>query len=394
MNFQVTKITQFIIVVLLFAFSGIATADEVKDLYTGKILVTDKSQATRVKAHRWAIEQVLTKVTGSREILENKTVQYEIRVKTANYIKSFTFDTDSQNRTFLIDKFDQTKIDQLIRNVGAAIWGQRRPRVAIWLVVEEGMTRRIVNSTDYPQISEVILQSAENRGLPSVIPDMDEKDKQAVFTSDIWAKFDGVVSNATARYDAEYFVMARLRAVDNFKEPEYKSGWLIDYSLFKGRQFLDKSTFNGEQFFVLKEMVNKVGDYFARQYAINNQKIQQQNIEFTINNLNSMIDLKKVENYLMELPPVKKVYLHEVNADQARFTLWLSGQGLDVIKGLSLLPNFQREQSPNAVEKVALSVEQQLEQLTKEYTDQNSNDGSLEKVNAQITELYYRWVAN
>lgn len=394
MNFQVTKITQFIIVVLLFAFSGIATADEVKDLYTGKILVTDKSQATRVKAHRWAIEQVLTKVTGSRDILENKTVQYEIRVKTANYIKSFTFDTDSQNRTFLIDKFDQTKIDQLIRNVGAAIWGQRRPRVAIWLVVEEGMTRRIVNSTDYPQISEVILQSAENRGLPSVIPDMDEKDKQAVFTSDIWAKFDGVVSNATARYDAEYFVMARLRAVDNFKEPEYKSGWLIDYSLFKGRQFLDKSTFNGEQFFVLKEMVNKVGDYFARQYAINNQKIQQQNIEFTINNLNSMIDLKKVENYLMELPPVKKVYLHEVNADQARFTLWLSGQGLDVIKGLSLLPNFQREQSPNAVEKVALSVEQQLEQLTKEYTDQNSNDGSLEKVNAQITELYYRWVAN
>lgn len=394
MNFQVTKITQFIIVVLLFAFSGIATADEVKDLYTGKILVTDKSQATRVKAHRWAIEQVLTKVTGSREILENKTVQYEIRVKTANYIKSFTFDTDSQNRTFLIDKFDQTKIDQLIRNVGAAIWGQRRPRVAIWLVVEEGMTRRIVNSTDYPQISEVILQSAENRGLPSVIPDMDEKDKQAVFTSDIWAKFDGVVSNATARYDAEYFVMARLRAVDNFKEPEYKSGWLIDYSLFKGRQFLDKSTFNGEQFFVLKEMINKVGDYFARQYAINNQKIQQQNIEFTINNLNSMIDLKKVENYLMELPPVKKVYLHEVNADQARFTLWLSGQGLDVIKGLSLLPNFKREQSPNAVEKVALSVEQQLEQLTKEYTDQNSNDGSLEKVNAQITELYYRWVAN
>lgn len=394
MNFQVTKITQFIIVVLLFAFSGIATADEVKDLYTGKILVTDKSQATRVKAHRWAIEQVLTKVTGSRDILENKTVQYEVRTKTANYIKSFTFDTDAQNRTFLIDKFDQTKIDQLIRNVGAAIWGQRRPKVAIWLVVEEGMNRRIVNSSDYPQISEVILQSAENRGLPSVIPNMDETDQQAVFTSDIWAKFDGVVNNATARYNAEYFVMARLRAVDNFKEPEYKSGWLVDYSLFKGRQFLDKSTFNGEQFFVLKEMVNKVGDYFASQYAINNQKIQQQNIEFTINNLNSMIDLKKVENYLMELPPVKKVYLHEVNADQARFTLWLSGQGLDVIKGLSLLPNFQREQSPNAVEKVALSVEQQLEQLTKEYTDQNSNDGSLEKVNAQITELYYRWVAN
>ncbi|GAB2993366.1 DUF2066 domain-containing protein [Psychrosphaera aestuarii] len=394
MNFQVTKITQFIIVVLLFAFSGIATADEVKDLYTGKILVTDKSQATRVKAHRWAIEQVLTKVTGSRDILENKTVQYEVRAKTANYIKSFTFDTDAQNRTFLIDKFDQTKIDQLIRNVGAAIWGQRRPKVAIWLVVEEGMNRRIVNSSDYPQISEVILQSAENRGLPSVIPNMDETDQQAVFTSDIWAKFDGVVNNATARYNAEYFVMARLRAVDNFKEPEYKSGWLVDYSLFKGRQFLDKSTFNGEQFFVLKEMVNKVGDYFASQYAINNQKIQQQNIEFTINNLNSMIDLKKVENYLMELPPVKKVYLHEVNADQARFTLWLSGQGLDVIKGLSLLPNFQREQSPNAVEKVALSVEQQLEQLTKEYTDQNSNDGSLEKVNSQITELYYRWVAN
>lgn len=392
MNAKVTLIYRFIIAVVFMASASFSYAVEVKGLYTGKILVTDKSQKTRVKAHRWAIEQVLTKVTGSREILENKTVQYEVRVKTANYIKSFTFDTDSQNRTFLVDRFDQTKIDALVRKVGASIWGKRRPKAALWLVLEEGLNRTIVNEHQFPQIAEVINQSGENRGLPLTLPAMDKQDRETVYSSDVWAKFDGIVSKASQRYEAEYFVMARLRAVDNFKEPEYQSGWLLDFSIFKDRRFLTKGTFNGDQFYVLKELVNSLGDYFASQYSVRNQQIKQQNIEFTISNLNNMLDLKLVEEHLTNLPPIKKVYLHEVNADQARFTLWLSGQGLDVVRALSLLPRFERIETQMVSQAPELSVDQQLDLLTKEYV---GTDNKLSKTNEdieQISTLNYKWI--
>jgi len=391
-NAKVTLIYRFIIAVLFLTSISFSYAVEVKGLYTGKILVTDKSQKTRVKAHKWAIEQVLTKVTGSREILNNKTVQYEIRVKTANYIKSFTFDTDSQNRVFLVDQFDQTKIDALVRKVGASIWGQRRPKAVLWLVLEEGINRTIVNEQEFPQIAEVINQSSENRGLPLTLPLMDEQDSETVYSSDVWAKFDGVVSKASQRYEAEYFVMARLRAVDNFKEPEYQSGWLLDFSIFKDRRFLTKGSFNGDQFYVLKELVNSLGDYFASQYSVSNQQIKQQNIEFTISNLKSMLDLKLVEKHLTNLPPIKKVYLHEVNADQARFTLWLSGQGLDVIRALSLLPNFERLETQSVSKAPELSVEQQLDLLTKEYTNSDTEAAGTNLDTKQISVLNYRWL--
>ena len=158
-------IIKLLLTVIVLLISTSAPAVEVENLYRGKILVTDKTQKTRVKAHRWAIEQVLTKVTGSRDILEDKTVQYEIRVRTANYIKSFSFVTDEQDRTFLVDEFDQTKIDQLIRKVNGAIWGQRRPLTSIWLVLEEGNRRQIVTQDNFPQLAEVLNQSAENRGV-------------------------------------------------------------------------------------------------------------------------------------------------------------------------------------------------------------------------------------
>ncbi len=381
---------QVVFVALVFCLgAGQALAVEVENLYRGKILVTDKSQQTRIKAHRWAIEQVLTKVTGSREILANKDVQYEIRVRTANYIKSFSFVTDEQNRIFLVDEFDQSKIDSLIRKVNGSIWGQRRPLTAIWLVVEEGQQRNFVTTADFPQLTEVAIQSAENRGLPVVIPAMTQEQRSQVYTSDVWARFDQIIYPQSKQIDAEHFVMARLRYVDAITEPEYKTGWLLDYQLFDGRQFLTEGSFNGEQFDVTKEMINELGDYFAKVYAINNNRIQQQEVTLIVNNLTSMLNLKAAEKHILDLPPVKKAYLQSVEGSTAKFKLWLSGQALDVVKALGLLNNFEQVEDTSVEQKQKLTVEEKLDQLSKDYI-------GLEQVNAVATPqqqqvLTYRW---
>lgn len=344
-----------------------AFAVEVTNLYTGKILVNDKSQKTRVKAHKWAIEQVLSKVSGNNHILENTVIKREILRNSASYIKSFAFKTDDQGRTFLVDQFYQIKIDELIKSVGGSLWGRRRPNTLVWLVIEEGVNRSIVELEQYPQLSEVLNQSSDDRGLPLVLPLMDSIDKEAIYSSDIWARFEEPVIAASIRYNVDNYIMARMRYVHSSKGNNYNKGWLLQFQLMKQSKPLLTGEFNGEQFSVIRQMVNNIGDYYAGEYAINSEQTGADNLELTLEGVPNVVALSKAESYLKSLPPVADVKLLKVHKHQVKFLLDLSGEGADVIRALSLLSEF--EKLKNTEDKTAtLSIDEQLNNLPKEYT--------------------------
>lgn len=394
MNFSI-KLLFIVSIFLVSCFH--AQAVEVENLYTGKILVTDKRQKTRVKAHRWAIEQVLAKVTGNREILKDKTIQREVRLRTANYIKSFTFVTDEQDRIFLVDQFDQKKIDRLLRNAGASIWGKRRPRTLIWLAIEEGLQRNLVRQIQYPQLSEMIQQSADDRGLPVLLPDVGDGGNQDIFPSDVWARFDRIVAKATEQYDVENYLMARMHYQPS-TEPAYKSGWRLEFQLMAGTRELTEGQFVGEQFEVIRDMSNAVGDYYAAQYAIKSEKLGSDEIYLSITGISSLVSLVEAEKYLSSLPPVSAVEMYKLSQQVAQFKLFLSGEGLDVIKALALLPEFEQVMEEDIRDKPqTLSVEQQLEKLTRDYYNQiEAQRSTTPAENSErrdvVVKLKYHWL--
>lgn len=387
-----------IIVFIIGLISFNSQAVEVDNLYTGRILVTDKTQKTRIKAHRWAIEQVITKVSGDREILKNRKIRQTVQTRTANYIKSFTFETDDQGRTFLVDVFDQTKIDQLLKSVGAAIWGQRRPSTIIWLAVEEGVGRSIIDKVQYPQITEFLYQSSENRGLPIKLPEMDDTDKSQVFSSDVWARFAQAVKAGSERYQTENIVMARMRFVNSQKEPEYKTGWLLEYELIDENGSLLTGEFNGEQYSILRSMINQIGDHFAEEYAIHSTSLGDNILELNLTGLENLVSLKQAESYLSSLPPVDTVNLQSISNNKAKFKLSLIGEGLDVIRALALLPEFEQVLIEQEEVKEELNNEQKLELLVQDYLQQvNKNQQAQSETNpeeaaAQVIQLEYKWL--
>lgn len=376
-------------------------AVEVENLYTGRILVTDKTQKTRIKAHRWAIEQVITKVSGDREILTNSKIRRVVQSQTANYIKSFTFETDEQGRTFLVDVFDQSKIDQLLKSVGAAIWGQRRPSTLIWLAVEEGIQRTLIDKDKFPQVTEFLYQSSDNRGLPIKLPLMDEQDIEAVFSSDVWARFNQAVVTGSERYQTENIIMARMRFVNADKEPEYKTGWLLEFELIDDNNSLLVGSFNGDQYTILRNMINQVGDHFAAEYAIHSTSLDDRVLELTLSDVNDLASLKKAEDFLTSLPPVDSVYLQTLNQGTVKFKLNLIGEGLDVIRALALLPQFeqvlieqeQTEQELNNEQKLDLLVQDYLNQVDQNRQTQNSA-ADLNNEIAPLVQLQYKWLGS
>lgn len=382
-----------VIVLLVFTTSFSAFSVEVENLYTGRILVTDKTQKTRVKAHRWAIEQVIAKVSGDRNVLKDKKIRRVVQTQTSNYITSFKFETDDQGRTFLVDVFDQSKIDGLLKSVGAAIWGKRRPSTAIWLAVEEGVQRTLINKALFPQLTELLYQTSDNRGLPVVLPLMDETDKTAVFSSDVWARFGRAVLDGSKRYDTESVVMARMRFVNSQKEPEYKTGWLLEFQLINQQQTLLTGEFNGEQFTIIRNMIDQIGDYFAAQYAIDSQALGDAELELSLQGITNLVELKQAEAYLSSLPPVGSIALTSLYEQQAKFTLSLIGEGLDVIKALALLPEFEQvlTQQQEVVE--TLSNEQKLELLVQDYLQQVDDKQQVQQQTEKTTvQLQYKWL--
>jgi len=399
MSVKLINSSKQILTLLLLCITFNVAAIEVDNLYTGKILVTDKTQKTRVKAHKWAIEQVLAKVTGNREILKDKTVQREIRLRTANYIKSFTFVTDDQKRTFLVDEFDQNKIDTLLRKAGASIWGKRRPKTLVWLVIEEGINRSIVRNELHPQLSEMILQSSDNRGVPVVLPLMTQQESNKIYSSDIWARFENVVARASQPYDVENYVMARMRYLGNTDEAG-RTGWLLEYQLMKEQDVLKVGQFNGEQFEVIRDMSNDIGDYYASQYAIKSEKLGADSIHISIMGISNVANLVAAENYLKSLPPVSHVEMKQLSKNSAEFELALSGEGLDVVKALALLPEFQQIiDTDGHEEQVTLSVEAQLDKLIQDYYRQvkpleKGETGDEAPPSNTHVRLVYTWLGN
>ena len=391
------QLVVFIIGFLTFSSQAV----EVENLYTGRILVTDKTQKTRIKAHRWAIEQVITKVSGDREILSNRKIRRVVQSQTANYIKSFTFETDEQGRTFLVDVFDQSKIDQLLKSVDAAIWGQRRPSTLIWLAVEEGIQRSIIDKEAFPQITEFLYQSSDNRGLPIKLPLMDEQDSEAVFSSDVWARFNQAIVTGSTRYQTENIVMARMRMVYTEKEPEYSSGWLLEFELIDDNESLLVGSFNGDQYTILRNMVNQIGDYFAAEYAIHSTSLDDRELELTLSGVNGLVSLKKAEDSLLSLPPVDSVYLQTLTGNSVKFKLSLVGEGLDVIRALALLPQFEQVLIEQEEIKQELNNEQKLDLLVQDYLNQIDQNRQTQHTNVDaeasakpLVQLQYKWLGS
>jgi aryl carrier-like protein len=151
-------------------------------------------------------------------------------------------------------------------------------------------------------------------------------------------------------------------------------------------------------------MINRVGDYFASAYAIDSEQVGADNLELILENVPNIVALTKAEKYLSSLPPVTDVQLMKVSKQQAQFYLNLSGEGLDVVRALALLPEFEKITDVEQKQPLkSLTIEQQLEILTREYLAQtqqaqqlNNSEGAenavVEDVKKKSITLKYKWL--
>lgn len=185
-------------------------------LYEGEVLVADTSDELRTDAERGALQAVLVKLTGRKNVLVGDVLR-DPQTPPAAFIQQFQYRggsrADGTDPLRFWAKFDSAAIDALLAESGVAVWPRTRPLTAVVLGLDEGGARRVLPADDVSSLIASIKASADARGLPIVLPLMDLRDRVAVGPQDLWGGFEDRIAAAADRYGAEAILYGTVTAV-------------------------------------------------------------------------------------------------------------------------------------------------------------------------------------
>jgi len=196
---------------LLLLLAAPAFSFTVEGLYSAEVAVEDQSAAQMLRAKKQGLGQVLVKVTGQTQSLNNARIRTAV-VDADDYLQRFSFATqltDGKPQAVIELAFDRLQVNQLIRDSGLPIWGTDRAAVLVWLVEDIQGTRQIVNDDGHPMVAQIMAQ-ADQRGMPLLWPLLDLEDQVAINAGDLWGLFRDTIKNASSRYQADAVLVGRM----------------------------------------------------------------------------------------------------------------------------------------------------------------------------------------
>lgn len=300
--------------ILLSCLSLFTQAVVVSDLYEVQVEVADQSQSSRTDALNEAIQQVLVKVSGNTETLQNETIQ-EKSSKPDRYVRSYSYTHNpTNNQLELKVHFAQNLIDELLRQTDQTIWGRSRPLILVWQAIEEGNNRFIV-STEQTAWHYEFERAMNERGIPVIWPSLDLEDKLALPVANLWGLFRDDISDASERYLTDAYMAGRL--------VKTTGGWHYA-GFFKSSQApITLEAQDEDKEVVLRNIANQVANYLAQRYAIqSNNENSGQLID--VANINGFQQYQNLLNYLQANSAIKEVKVQAVKQNKVSLELILS----------------------------------------------------------------------
>jgi hypothetical protein len=300
-----------------------AWAVEVASLYTAQVPFDQEEDDPRAVAYELALADVLLRVSGS-ELSADVEMTELLFPEPADYVLQFGPGADDT----LWVSFDGEAIERVLRQAGQTVWGSERPLTLIWLAVDWGQGEREIISAEDPQRSrdesrsidrnrllrQRVLDVAERRGLPVVLPLLDTVDLRNVSFSDIWGGFDAALIGASERYAADSILVGRIRPASS-----QRNRW----SFYFGGE---ERSWTGEP----ELIISLVGDLLADEFAISGDAAIEM-VDLEITGIDSVEAFGAVQNVLSEMTLIESFALAEVEGDRIRYRVEALG-GVDRLR--------------------------------------------------------------
>ncbi|RXF03043.1 DUF2066 domain-containing protein [Pseudoalteromonas sp. PS5] len=334
-----------LIFIALICFTLTAKAVEVQNLYETSLTVSDKSRATRAKASQQALLKVLQKLTGKADDFSHSAIQSSLR-RISDYMLRYEY-YDMQGATKIKVEFEPGKVEELVREAGLPLWGNRRPMIAIWMVIEDNFQRDFVTQESYPQLERLIYDTADEWGVPVVVPLMDLVDRSSVSIAEVWGNFSNEVESASRRYEAERVITARLF------QPPHTSSWQLDWR-YTDAELFEPEQYVGDKQQVIIDMINYVSSTLAQQYVIDpNQTQDVHRTVITVDQLLSFADVEHARRRLLSMSTVMDVDVIYRAKTAVKFAIEHTSTVSDLRKTIGLEQSFKIFVDPRAYYQIA-----------------------------------------
>lgn len=306
---------RLISILIISSLSLFAHAVVVSDLYQVQVEVSDQSQASRSEALNEAMQQVLVKVSGNTDPLQDEIIQAET-LESDRYVRSYSYSHNpATDQLQLKVVFAQDLIDSLLRQTEFPIWGRSRPLVLVWQAVEENQERFVIN-TDTESWHYEFEAAMNNRGIPVIWPSLDLEDQMALPVANLWGLFRNDISKASERYLTDAYVAGRLSQT-NAGEWQYRGFFR------SSERSLSLTASNDNKQAVLRSVSDQVASFLAQHYAIQSGTESDGQI-VTVTNVNDFLEYQQLLGYLKANSVVKAVDVLAVKKDAINLKLVLS----------------------------------------------------------------------
>jgi hypothetical protein len=224
----------------LLTWCAVAMAAAGTDLYRTKFTVTGQGEANRIVGFAAALEDVLIKASGAQKLSgDRRLAAYKTKAK--DYVRAFSYrdqffgkpirdEQGTRDRPFdLTVEFDERRIDGLLKALGLKPWLSHRPRLAVFVEMEQGAKNYVV-TTDGPQSDlqrDALLAAADKRGMDIVLPSAAALAKSNITGAELRAPSFPALAPVAAELGGEVVLVGRL--VWDDRELGWATQWQMDW---------------------------------------------------------------------------------------------------------------------------------------------------------------------
>lgn len=296
------------------------------------------AEQTQQQWQREALQQVLIRVTGQPDIMQQSQLRSEL-TNAASYVKQFELvQTEQGNNVRVL--LDAQRIQQLLREQQIPIWGGQRPDLLFWIVEQQGSERQFVRQSDSVWLQS-LQQALNSQALPYTLPLYDIDDLLNLTETDVWAGFWQQIEQASSRYRVQQIVVLLLEKTDTEAEPMWRLTALRQHDGSVLRDELEAST----EHELMTQYAAQLSQQLAQQYAILLTPAVQQHAVIQINGAKTLADVVTLEQRLQELLGVTQVQIVQHAPAKTRFMLTLQMSTAQLLQSLAFEPNLTRRQT-------------------------------------------------
>ncbi len=317
---KLSKLLRLLPLLLVACYSS-AGAVIVEDLYTVELPVADQTTSLRLESFTAAFKQVLVKVSGSDDALNDPAFARPIE-RSARYVKQFRYINRSQpgdaefdaSRLYLRIDFDQQLVETLLREQNYPIWGRERPSTLIVFSYDVNENIRLASQESTPDLIEALDQAAQTHAVPVLFPLMDLEDISLVKIRDIAARQYQGIETMAQRYSPNALLVGQIIGRSG-------KGWEGDWEVkFADKLFRWKHEASSRQD-VIDQVIRELARILAQEYALDAHSSVEESLLLAVSNVNGIDNLIKVQRYLESLNAVDGVRVAMINKDVVTYRL-------------------------------------------------------------------------